>query len=100
VVTTSQYSVLFGIPLPYLGLAYYLTLLIGAVLFLENNKINILKFLRAISGIGFLFSLYLAYLQGFVLHAWCTYCIASALITTLFHIASHLETKRITGHLI
>ncbi len=82
VVTTSQYSIILGIPVPYLGLIYYLALFIGAIMFLEGK--NILKYLLILSGIGFLGSLCFTYIQGFVLNAWCLYCIISAITTTLF----------------
>ncbi len=99
-VTTSAYSVILGVPVPYLGLVYYVALFIGAFLYFEHKKLSTLKILRLLSGLGFLGSLYFTYIQGWVLNAWCLYCIASAIITTLFHITCHFENKRLTGSFI
>lgn len=96
VVTTSKYSVLFGVPLAYLGLAFYLTLFIGAIYYLEKDAG--LRFLRSFSGLGFLASIYFIYLQGWVINAWCLYCLLSALFTSLFHLLCHVENKRLTGN--
>lgn len=96
-VTTSTYSFVFNIPVPYLGLLYYIVLFIGAFLFLENKK-HILRFLTLLSGLGVLASIYFTYIQGWVLNAWCLYCITSAIITTLFHISCHYINKKQTGH--
>ena len=42
-----------------------------------------------ISGLGFLFSLYLSGIEAFVLHAWCAWCVISALaVTTIFALAA------------
>jgi|SRR3989344_841439 len=96
-VTTSSYSVIFSIPVPYLGLAYYLTLFIGSLVFLENkNSVQVLKFLTIVSGIGFFGSLYFTYIQGFVLNAWCLYCIFSAIISTLFFVTTVFIKKKIS----
>src|SRR3989344_9051477 len=44
-VTTSPYSVIFGIPIALLGSLYYLTILILAVIYLDSRKINFLNLL-------------------------------------------------------
>ncbi len=95
-VTSSSYSIIFGIPVPYLGLLYYLTLFIGALLILENkNAQKILKYLLLVSGVGFVGSLYFTYIQAFVLNAWCLYCIFSAIITTIFFATTLYINKKV-----
>ena len=98
-VTTSAYSVMFGVPVSYLGLLYYLALFIGAILLYDKSENPALrkKFvlgLRVVSFLGLLFSARFTYIQGAILNAWCTYCIASALTTLLFFIAIHLENQQ------
>jgi len=89
VVTTSNYSYIFNIPVAYLGLLYYLVLFIGAFMFYENKESNVeLKLLALLSGFGFLSSVYFSYVQGFVLNAWCLYCIFSAITSTLFFVST------------
>lgn len=82
-VLNSEYAVMLGVPLAYSGLLYYLTLLFGTVLYYQNGSENVLRGLIAINGAGFLFSLFLLYVQAFVLHAFCQYCLLSASVTTI-----------------
>ena len=46
-----------------------------------------------IVGVGF--SAYLTYLEAFVIHAWCQWCVASAIIMVLVFLASLPELRRI-----
>jgi uncharacterized membrane protein len=56
--------------------------------FLSREKIILLKLIYIFSGVGFVASLYLVYLQLFVIEAICVYCMFSALMTTLIFILS------------
>jgi uncharacterized membrane protein len=87
-VTTSQYSVLFGIPLAFIGTAYYFLLFVLSIKLLESNKKFYISLILLISSVGFLASLFFVYLQFFVLNAICTYCMISAITTTLIFISS------------
>lgn len=44
---------------------------------------------------GVAFSAWLTYLEAFVIHAWCQYCVASAIIITLIFFASLPEVHRL-----
>ncbi|MEK7615721.1 MAG: vitamin K epoxide reductase family protein [Patescibacteria group bacterium] len=82
-VLTSEYAVMFGVPLALLGALYYLT-----VFFLVlSNSVRVVVWLV---GIGFVISLVLVGLQLFVLDAICQYCMISAATTTLLLIFSLL----------
>lgn len=91
VVESSSYSKVLGIPVAYLGLATYvviglLTLLQNRVEFLVENGI-LLTF--GIVLFAFLYSLYLVYVQGVILEAWCQWClIHEAVMTLLFVVTS------------
>jgi uncharacterized membrane protein len=96
-VNSSQWSVLWGIPLAVFGMLSYL-----AVLFLVffGQKIAFLtRYSRlivfGIGTFGFLYSLYLTYLELFVLKAICQWCLVSALCMTVIFIASILWIKRV-----
>jgi len=83
----SPYSKFFGIPLEYLGMAYYF--LVTAGYFAYALGLSILpKFslwLVVLTAFGFLFSIYLTFIQAVVLKKWCTWCLISASIcTTVF----------------
>jgi protein-disulfide isomerase/rhodanese-related sulfurtransferase len=84
-VRASAYSHLGSIPMPVFGVAGYLAL---AILIIAESLLSapLAKWARyAVAGMtafGFLFSLYLEYLQGFVIHAFCAWCVTSGLAMT------------------
>ncbi len=95
-VNTSRYAEIYGIPVAIFGLGTYLAII--AILIYEP-RIDFLKengtlALFGISLIGVLYSAYLSYLEEFVLHAWCPYCILSALAITLVFIVSIVRLKK------
>jgi protein-disulfide isomerase/uncharacterized membrane protein/rhodanese-related sulfurtransferase len=82
----SSYSFLFGVPLPALGVLMYVTLALLVIVecLVAARLAKLIRWaLTGISGAGFLFSLYLSGLEAFVLHAWCTWCMISAVSVTL-----------------
>ena len=95
-VNTSRYAELFGIPIAIFGLATYLAII--AILLFED-RIGFLKengtlALFGIGLVGVLYSAYLSYLEEFVLHAWCPYCILSAVMVTIVFIVSIIRLKK------
>lgn len=83
-VTESKYSTVFNIPIALFGVFYYLFISILLFLHMEGVK-SALKLLLLSTTAGFITTLYLVYLQAFVLNAFCLFCIISALSsTTLF----------------
>lgn len=84
-VSTSSYSILWGIPLPLWGIAFYLTVGILTLLYWDTKKEFFLKLFALATAMGFIVSAYYMYVQKFVLNAFCIYCIMSAVTsTTLF----------------
>jgi uncharacterized membrane protein len=86
VVQNSSYSEILGIPIAWLGLATNLILL--GMLALEGRVAFLSQFgATLIFGIvffGFLYSVYLVYLQHFVIKAYCPWCLThEALYTAL-----------------
>jgi uncharacterized membrane protein len=53
--------------------------------------------LAALASVGFLFTLYLTYLELFVIHAICRWCVGSAVIITLIWIVSVIALRRSDG---
>lgn len=89
-VNSSVYAQIGGIPIAALGLAAYLAIL--ALLVLEPRLAILQNYAPlAIFGLaltGALYSAYLTYVELFVIHAICPYCVTSAvLITGLFILA-------------
>lgn len=97
-VTTSQYSVIGGIPVALLGAIYYLAIFVLVLLFLNGklfssgvnsgtpeNQDKSLKLVARLTVIGLIASLWFIYLQVFVIKAICLYCMFSAFTSiTLF----------------
>ena len=98
-VTTSQYSVIGGIPVALLGAIYYLTIFILILAVLRRNMFSssgaenvalanedkLLNLTARLTVIGLLASLWFIYLQLFVIKAICLYCMFSAFTSiTLF----------------
>lgn len=96
-VRASSYAHLFGVPLPAFGVANYLVL---ALLILAADLVSaplarsIRAVLAAISGGGFLYSIYLTSLEKWVIHAWCTWCVISAITVTCIFLLSLAELRR------
>ena len=83
-VLASPYAVIGGnIPLALLGAAYYFLLLILVLIYLQNKNWGAILGFFALSAFGFLFSIWLTYLQFFVIRALCLYCLSSAIFTTI-----------------
>ncbi len=89
VVTTSIYSTIAGIPIALFGAVYYLVILALLVAYVDKRKDLFLSIIGFITLLAGLVSLYLIYLQLFVLHAICIYCMTSATTTILLAIISN-----------
>ena len=92
-VLTSKYSEIAGIPLSWLGLAFYVTVLSLAVFSVFEDPKNDSGPLRAIfylSGVGLIISALLVGIQAFILKAFCEYCLLSAaLVLSIFLLSPH-----------
>ena len=78
----SRYATVGGLPLAAFGAAAYFTAFSLATL-AAFGYASARKLLAPLVALMFLFSLWLLYLQAFVLHAFCQYCLLSASVTTL-----------------
>jgi uncharacterized membrane protein len=78
-VQQSSYSKLAGVPLPILGIAGAAAMLVTTFL----NDVRARTAALVLAAAGAFFSLYLVGLQAFEIHAYCTWCLASAAIWIL-----------------
>ena len=92
-VRNSQYSKMFGISVPILGILFYFSFSAISLLSLENTGKLMRKLIFMAATVGFLFSAYFTYLEAFVIHAFCFWCLTSALITLLIFLLSLLQYK-------
>ena len=96
VVQNSAYSQIAGIPVAWLGFATYAVLF---VLLLLENRIGFLRqngilVIFAITIFAWLYSMYLVYLQLFVLQALCPWCLAHEATMTLLFIVTCLRLRK------
>ena len=96
VVQTSQWAVFLGQPVALYGVVGYLAVLVVALTALRpaalaERRWNVL--LAGLSTVGVLFTAYLTYLELFMIHAICRWCVGSAVIIMLIWIVSLLSLR-------
>ncbi|MGH9945509.1 MAG: vitamin K epoxide reductase family protein [Pyrinomonadaceae bacterium] len=92
-VLSSPYATLAGFPLAAFGAAAYFAVFSLATLAAFGYS-GARKLLTPLIASMFLFTLWLLYLQAFVLRAFCQYCLLSAAITTLLVVLVFLIRRR------
>ncbi len=96
IVNASRYSEIYGIPVALVGVVGYASIL--AVLLLEKrgefmlNNATMITFALAL--LGFLFTLYLIFVEVVYLKALCPFCLTSQIAMTILFILSVLRLVR------
>lgn len=85
-VQSSAYARLFGVPVGVIGLAGYIAIF-GAWLWGRSGNPTARALLLVMAAAGVLFSIYLTWLELFVIRAVCLWCLSSAVIMTLIMLA-------------
>jgi uncharacterized membrane protein len=81
-VLASSYATVGGYPLAFFGaLAYFTAFSLATLAAFGSPRAG--TFFAALAALMFAASLWLVYLQAFVLHAFCQYCLLSATVSTL-----------------
>lgn len=75
IVNRSEYSTVMGIPVAAIGVAGYAAILALATLYRSRPETPLRLIAAAVAGLAF--ALYLTYIEGFVLDAWCILCLGS-----------------------
>jgi len=88
-VAQSPYARIFGVPLPYFGLAFYVYMFGAAALlafdpFSRGLRLGVVLY----TALGVSYSIYGMYLQLALIHAVCIYCLISAVITVVLLISA------------
>lgn len=101
VVNNSVYSQIHGVPVSVIGLAGYLLLLALAFGALwtqgrAQRRILLLSFVCSLVGVGF--SVYLTYLEIYVIEALCAWCVASAVIITVLALVTGVAMRLAAPH--
>ena len=90
-VQSSRYAFFLGMPVAVWGLGAYLVLLALALAGLQPRWMRerwVALSLFAMASIGLVFTAYLTYLEAFVIHAWCQWCLVSAALVALIFLLS------------
>jgi uncharacterized membrane protein len=90
-VQTSRWATFLGLPVSAWGLGAYLTILAISILGVQPRWVRarwVALALFGLSAVGVAFSAWLTYLEAFVIHAWCQWCVISAILITLIFLLS------------
>lgn len=96
-VQLSRWSSFLGVDVALIGLVGYTGLFALAIVALQPRLADDrrpARLLALLSGIGALFAVYLTWLELFVIHAICRWCVASAVIITAIFVLSFLDARR------
>ena len=100
VVNNSRFAEIYGVPVAVVGVAGYATILAELLLsrrsqFLQANE-TMITFGLALA--GFLFTVYLIYVELALIHALCPFCITSQVSMTLLFALSVVRLARDTAN--
>jgi uncharacterized membrane protein len=98
-VQTSKWATFLGFPVGAWGVGYYIAVLGMAVTgltprFADSRDLS--RLLVGVTAVGVLFSLWLTYLELFVIDAICQWCVVSAILATALFVLSWLDLREIT----
>ncbi len=85
-VLRSSYSEILGMPVAAFGVIFYIVVLSASIFFIQHKMFHWWLVIWGL--IGFTSTLYLFYIQAFILHAFCQYCLLSAATSTTVFILS------------
>lgn len=98
-VQTSRWSMFLGLPVATWGAGFYVVMLVLSILGMQEKyaeSTGLSALMLALASCGAVFTAWLNYLEGFVIHAWCEWCLGSAsMVLALFILAvlDYRETK-------
>ena len=95
-VQTSRWATLLGAPVAVWGVGYYLGVLALTLVGLRGDLVDsrpLARVLVAVTATGVLFSLWLTYLELWVIHAICMWCVVSALLALALFVACLLDLR-------
>lgn len=95
-VNTSKWATFLGLPVAGWGVAFYLGMFGLALLSVQQRHADskgISQALVLYSGTGVLFSAWLTYLELFVIHAVCQWCVVSAVIVSAILVLALIDYR-------
>jgi uncharacterized membrane protein len=97
-VQTSRWSVFLGLPVATWGLGFYAVVLLLSVFgmqerYAESRALSLAALI--LTGWGALFTAWLNYLEAFVIHAWCEWCLFSAGMVLVLFVLAVLDYREV-----
>jgi uncharacterized membrane protein len=95
-VQTSKWATFLGFPVALWGVGYYVGVLAISLAGLTPalaERRSVSQLLVAVTGVGLLFSLWLTYLELFVINAICQWCVISAILATVLFVICWLDLR-------
>ena len=95
-VNSSKWATFLGLPVAGWGVAFYVGLFVLAMVSTSEAYAGsraIALVLPAVSGTGVLFSLWLTYLELFVINAVCQWCVVSAVIVSIIFVVCVVDYR-------
>jgi uncharacterized membrane protein len=97
-VQLSRWSTLFGLPVAVWGVGYYALVfaltLVGVVHYRLAESRGLALALVLLTGWGLIFSLWLTYLELFVINAICQWCVVSAVLAGVLFVICFLDWRQ------
>jgi uncharacterized membrane protein len=96
-VQMSRWSTLFGLPVATWGVGFYAIMLALAIAGLQprfEDSASLSLVVLMLAGWGAIFTAWLNYLEGFVIHAWCEFCLMSAGLVLLLLVLAVIDYRR------
>jgi uncharacterized membrane protein len=95
-VQNSRWSMFLGLPVATWGVGFYVAMLALTIAGMQpryEDSRTLSLIIVGVSGFGVLFTAWLNYLEGFVIHAWCEWCLGSASLVLLLFIVALLDWR-------
>jgi uncharacterized membrane protein len=95
-VNTSKWATFLGLPVAAWGVGWYIVMFVLAVVstwetYAESPAVSML--LLGVAGTGLIFSTYLTYLEHFVIHAICQWCVVSAILVLVIFVFCAIDYR-------
>lgn len=95
-VNTSKWATFLGLPVAAWGVGWYVVMFVLALVstwetYAESPAVSML--LLGVAGTGVIFSAYLTYLELFVIHAICQWCVVSAILVLVIFVICAIDYR-------
>ena len=97
-VQSSRWSMFLGVPVATWGAGFYVTMLALSLVSLQDRfaySRGLSLTMVLLAGWGVLFTAWLNYLEAFVIHAWCEWCLGSAAMVLVLFILTVLDWQEL-----